>query len=198
MKTTFVKKLSLAGVTVAALLCNMQQAQAAMVGQANTWTLQGVTFADGGTASGTFSVDSFAQLTSYDITTTTIGSISGYSISGYHYISDSGRPSYSAPYDIQFYSEGNISLFEMYFVSATDTSATSSQIKLSSNSIYESLHGSREDYLSLSRKITGGSITSIVSATPEPGSAVPEPGTCATLLASLGLMGFMLRRRKTL
>ena len=29
-------------------------------------------------------------------------------------------------------------------------------------------------------------------------SAVPEPATCATLLAGLGLMGFMVRRRKTL
>lgn len=28
-------------------------------------------------------------------------------------------------------------------------------------------------------------------------SAVPEPDTCATLLAGLGLIGFMLRRRKT-
>lgn len=40
--------------------------------------------------------------------------------------------------------------------------------------------------------LPGGTVSVVA-----PIAAVPEPDTCATLLAGLGLMGFMVRRRKT-
>lgn len=44
------------------------------------------------------------------------------------------------------------------------------------------------------QQITGFSMSSVSTTS----TTVPEPATCATLLAGLGLMGFMLRRRKSL
>jgi len=48
-----------------------------------TWTLQGVTFADGGTASGSFVFDATADVYSSINITTTVGSVLGGSTYGY-------------------------------------------------------------------------------------------------------------------
>ena len=67
-------------------------AQADAPVQANTWALQGVTFYNGGTTSGIFSVDSSANLHFYEINTFAAdGSNQGY------YTSANGSDGFSNP-----------------------------------------------------------------------------------------------------
>ena len=42
-----------------------------------TWTLQDVTFTDGGTASGNFSLNQYGYVSDFSITTTMVGSFTG-------------------------------------------------------------------------------------------------------------------------
>lgn len=172
MKTILAKKLSLAGVAAAALIFNMQQAQAA-VGQANTWMLEGVTFDDGATASGTFSVDSSGTLTFYNITTTTMGMYSGE-----NYIFTPGTPLSIFNDDNTIDIVGGGSELYIFFGG-----------KSNSNSKNIVMRGSEYDANQANREITAGSISSV--------STVPEPETYGMLLTGLGLMGFMSRRRKS-
>ena len=101
-----IKSLTLAALTAFAI----GSAQAA-IGQANTWTLNDVTFNDGATAYGTFSVDASANLTYFDITTTTTSTFAG---SNYYY--NNGGVNYNYNYSMNNYIDifYNNSLNELY------------------------------------------------------------------------------------
>jgi hypothetical protein len=67
-------------------------------------TLEGVTFADGGTASGYFDLNSYGYLKSAAITTTPGTSIDGHVLPGYTYTAAGGSvPNGPAPFDSVFY-----------------------------------------------------------------------------------------------
>ncbi len=142
------------------------------------WTLSGVTFDDGGTASGIFSTDSVTgSLLSWDVTTT--GS------SGNHYLSGAAG-------------DGHIDLVNGFELLDTDLifafppslpSLRSYQFRFEflnplnfpgGNPIVAGMEGGRTTL--------SGIATSV--------SAVPEPETYAMMLAGLGLLGFAARRRK--
>jgi hypothetical protein len=68
------KKLVIGSVALAISVALSAPVQASVI----DWTLEGVTFDDGGTASGTFSIDtSTGDLVSYDITTTAGSTLGG-------------------------------------------------------------------------------------------------------------------------
>jgi hypothetical protein len=67
--------LALAGLALAATVAT---ATAAPVSYPIDWTLKNVGFSDGGTASGTFAINQYGQLQTFDVTTTTGSALSGY------------------------------------------------------------------------------------------------------------------------
>ena len=148
------------------------------------WTLSGVTFDDGGTASGTFSTDATTgSLLSWDITTTA----GNFPFGGYHYDSSSSFRDVSTPISFSVLSVNtNFSpVLDLHFVNPLNVVGVS-----------PFANGSREYHILIvqndselhQRAITAGYATSI--------TAVPDPETYAMMLAGLGLLGFAARRRK--
>lgn len=145
------------------------------------WNLVDIAFDDGGTAGGTFETDSATGfLLSYDITTTA-GSILG----GYHYY-DEGIGQFGTSYN------SNPSGFLMSNLAAEFFLQFEFSNPLMSYGVnmLQVAHEDKEWYHYPGRSTDVG-VGYAVSVAP-----VPEPETYAMMLAGLGLLGFVARRRK--
>ena len=150
------------------------------------WTLSGVTFDDGGTASGIFSTDSgTGGLLSWDITTTT-----GSTLSGFHYDSSTSLlfgNDYFGPNSF-IVAENNITRYIHFsFVNPLNVGGVN-PLHTGFNDLNLATSSWECDNCFALRAVTAGSAISV--------SAVPEPETYAMMLAGLGLLGFAARRRK--
>jgi hypothetical protein len=145
------------------------------------WNLSGVTFDDGGIAIGTFSTDSTnGQLLSYDLTTTA-GTVQG----GFHYTAAT-----STIY-------GNNVFNPNSFLITRTSPFAQPYLNLS---FVNSL-----DHVGTNTLKTGGPVTgswectncgAVRGVTGGFAQAVPEPETYAMMMAGLGLLAFVARRRK--
>jgi hypothetical protein len=80
-------------------------------------TLEGVTFGDGGTASGYFILNTYGYMESADITTTLGTSIADQSLAGYTYsTAGAGVPSGPAPFDTVFYFNSTEDAFSLILI----------------------------------------------------------------------------------
>jgi hypothetical protein len=148
-----------------------------------SWTLSGVTFGDGGTASGTFSTDSATgNLLSFDITTTV-----GTTLPGFVYDASTSRLFDNNHYSANSFVLVNNNPFAMPYLNlAFVNPLTSNGVDLLTTSGF--YFGSWEcDDCSPSRQITGG----------EAISAVPEPSTWAMMILGFAGLGLMAYRRRT-
>lgn len=83
----------------------------------STVTLEGVTFADGGTASGDFVLNSYGYIKSVDITTTAGTSIGDQPLAGYTYLTAGASvPNGPAPFDSVFYFNSTADAFGLILV----------------------------------------------------------------------------------
>jgi len=157
--------------------------------EANTiikWTLNGVTFTDGGTATGSFFYDAATQdVSALDITT------SGGSVGGYHYLDPNGD---APPYPSTGFAIVNPSadytgarFLMLYFQSAL--TSTPGTILLSTSTALPSFEGTCTNSgctaVKSLRFVKSGSIV---------GTSVPEPA--ALYLLGVGLIAVFLVRRK--
>jgi hypothetical protein len=167
--------------TVASLLIFGLLSEASASPPDVVWHLSG-TFSDGGTLAGSFAANSVTgTITSWNITTTA-GSIR----SGFHYDSSLTGAQVvepDGPWDVTF--RNNVPTFShpalvFDFVGLTSPSgfATLATYAISTSSF-------ECDNCGAYRSIASGSVTT-----------VPEPESYAMMLAGLGLMGFLARRRK--
>lgn len=155
------------------LMAASLSAQAAPI----TWTLDNVTFTDGGTATGSFTIDAAAKTWSaFDIVT------AGPALSGFNY-----NPTNSGLYFNGFGpnsftimpGDGHRYITFSFLEALNETGNT--RVILTDSS-WECMNCSPWRYMS-------GSVTSLAAD-------VPEPGTVAMFLPALGLVGWMSRRRK--
>jgi hypothetical protein len=162
--STFTKSL-----LAAAVLC-VGAAQATPV----TWTLQGVTFSDGATASGWFSYDADTHVSSAFNLSTSSGTeldAFSYNAANSHFFDNAYLPASVS----WFSNSGTPYLSLLALAPLTNAGGT---LDLSGAS-YECTNCMNF------RTVTGGTITS-----------VPEPATYSLLLAGAGLMGLLARRRR--
>lgn len=175
-----------AALLAAALLATPLVAQAIPV----TWTLSGVTFTGGGTASGSFDFDaSLNDETAYSnvsITTTTVGAFSGSSA----YYGAGFNPNESRMFD-PLNNDGHwLSLrFDTALTSFGGTSVLTNAGGFASTETFSADEYNPESQLT--RYVTAGSVTTLPLVT-----AVPEPETYALMLAGLAAVGFAAKRRK--
>ena len=149
-----------------------------------TWTLSGVTFTGGGTASGSFDFD--ADLGSYSnvaLTTTAGGSFgdssyanAAYGLSATYLSSNTGCGSAC-----------QLTLSLTFASELTNAGGTSS-LSADSNEFYY-LDDGDELFDARQRFIDAGEVSA-------PVAAVPEPETYALMLAGLAAVGFTAKRRK--
>ena len=172
-----------AAVVLATTLCAANVASAAII----TWTLNGVTFDDGGTASGYFDYDTVTgQANTFDIQTT-----AGTTLVSFHYTT-SNAFAYSNLFpsnSLAWVTNGSTRYINLAFASSLSAPGV---VNLRPGDLASNfgLTGSWEcDNCSNIRDITGGSVTS---------GAVPEPATWALMIGGFGLAGAALRRRRTL
>lgn len=155
-----------------------------------TWTLSGVTFDDGGTASGSFDFDaSLSDETAYSnisITTTTVGAYTGSS----SYRGAGFNPNEAKMFDA--YSNDGHSLFLRFDSALTGAAGTSVLTNSGGFASMETLFD-LYDYSFLDRYVTAGSVTTLASV-----AAVPEPETYALMLAGLAAVGFAAKRRQAI
>ena len=145
-----------------------------------TYTLNNVTFADGATASGSFVFDAATHLSSAYSITTTPGILTAFtwnkSDSGLYYGGGAG------PNNFTLITTNGLRVFNFSFLNPfTNAGGT---FAINTASTYECYN------CSPFRRVTGGYVTSLAP------TVVPEPGTSALMLSAIGVLAFMLRRRK--
>lgn len=162
--STFIKSLLLAAMACAGAV------QATPV----TWTLQGVTFSDGATASGWFTYDADAHVsTAFNLSTSNGPDLGAYTYdtTTSHFFDNPYLPS-----SVSWFSNTGTPYLSLLAVAPlTNAGGT---LALSGNS-YEC------DNCMNFRTVTSGMI-----------SSVPEPTSYSLLLAGAGLMGLLARRRR--
>ncbi len=151
-----------------------------------TWTLQDVTFSDGGTASGSFTIDlNRGQILNWDIETTT-----GTSLAAFDY----------TPSTANAYESSNTELFFKSINPVTGPYGTSSSLLFlyfqdpltnAGGTIDLTSQGYQCDNCAPFRTVTGGDVTTDV-----PASAVPEPSSGFLTLSSMLLIGIGLFTRR--
>jgi hypothetical protein len=157
-----------------------------------TWTLQGITFADGGTASGSFAYDATANVYSaINITTTTGSQITG---ATYSFLDPANIP-FDGPSELFVVTSNaaNLSgtpLLDFYWSPVlTNAGGTDNPVTLGSaegmctSATCSTVNQSPSSY----RIMTGGSVTTTPTATPEP----------ATFLLVGCALGFLEYRRRS-
>jgi hypothetical protein len=158
-----------------------------------TWTLSGVTFADGGTASGTFVYDADTGLySSFNITTTTGSARTG---ATYHFGTNIYAPEYSLMVTVGSGDlTGTPALYLVFssllsngggtvpLVLGADPDTTSSEASCS-----DAACGTSEP---VARQVTAGSITT------NPVTPTPAPPTWILGLIGLAALGLMMLMRK--
>ncbi|WP_010215553.1 PEPxxWA-CTERM sorting domain-containing protein [Sphingomonas sp. PAMC 26621] len=138
------------------------------------WTLSGVEFSDGGTASGTFSIDSdTGAALGYDITTS-----AGTALCSYHYTDQDGFVfrDYFTKNSIMFFNP-EVTRYTVFTFLKPLTSGITNDISTAYSS-YECRNCGD------ARFVISGFAT----------SSIPEPATWTLMLAGFGLVGFALRK----
>jgi hypothetical protein len=171
MKTKILGALALAGLVMTA---GALPAHATPI----TWTLAGVTFGDGATASGSFTMDAAAHTWSSLNISTTSGVLSAFTYDASNsgiYFNGFGPNAFSIiPGNGQRYLTFSF-LAPLPINGGTAAINTASSWECNNCGTF--------------RMVTQGSVTSAAAN-------VPEPGTLAIMAPALGLIGFLARRRK--
>ncbi|MCP9222831.1 PEPxxWA-CTERM sorting domain-containing protein [Erythrobacter sp. LQ02-29] len=168
-------KKSLFAATAAALLGTTSAHAAPIV-----WTLQGVTFTDGGTASGTFSTDSeTGSLLSFDITTTAASALGGFTYDAM----TSTVIAQNALGPNSFYI-GNKATYNKPYLSLGFMSSLASV----GTNVLDTARSYECDNCSPYRYVSAGSA---IAAS----GGVPEPATWALLILGFGAIGGVMRRQ---
>jgi len=144
-----------------------------------TWTLQDVTFVDGGTASGSFVYDTASHATSdWDITTT-----AGTTLAGFHYQPSGGLVQIDvfSTNTLLFAASPSFSSY-LYLHFAGPLTAAGGTVALLT---VRSPQGSLEAGPPVGRAVQSGSVSAVV----------PEPGVWALMILGFGATGSALRRR---
>jgi len=157
-------------------------AQATLV----TWTLNNVTFDDGGTASGWIEFDAATQSsTSYNVSLTAGSVLPAFTfVHANSYLSNVGA---YGPNSFYFWESGTGATeprtFNLSFATPLgDEGGT-----------HELLTAYSYDCANCTfRMVTGGSLTAPAAV----GNGVPEPATLGLMVPALGMLGWMARRRK--
>ena len=143
------------------------------------WSLSGVTFQDGSTASGTFSMDSdTADLILFDITTT-----NGSFFNGFHYTPSNsmyGKNS-QGPNSIYLFYPSTYRFLSFSF--EKPLTAAVSKVDINIGPSFE-CRGC-------------GSLKYVIAGQAVSMAAIPEPETYTMLLAGLGVLGLVASRRKS-
>ena len=143
------------------------------------WNLNGVTFSDGTTASGSIVMDPTARTWSSFSVSTAAGTLAAFTFdtsnSGLYFGGGAG------PNNFILMEKTGRRYFNFSFVDAMNPAGGS--FALNTASSYECMN------CNPFRRVTAGSLSS------EAAAAVPEPATTALLLPALGLMGWISRRR---
>lgn len=166
---------------------------AAMVGTVHaattTWHLSGVTFADGATATGWFDYDDVAGIGNYDLTTS-----SSATFSGFNYVPGNSSLWSALPLDANNFAWliGDRTRFLTFTFTGPLTGA-GGNVDIRRDGYAFSGSWEHDDNLGDRVVVYPTGYPSFIS----PLSAVPEVETLAMLLAGLGLVGAVARRRRS-
>jgi hypothetical protein len=166
---------------VAALLAASASAIPAKAATTLAWTLSGVTFDDGGTATGTFTTDSTnGNLLSYDLSTT-----AGTTLGAFHYDATTSKKYGDNNFGSNSFLVQTLN-FHRYINLAFNNPLTGGgfdAITIGQNS-FECNNCTPDRY------VTAGYATSVTAS-------VPEPLSWALMVVGFGLVGVAARRRTT-
>jgi hypothetical protein len=165
----------------------------ALVAQPLTWTLQGVTFSDGGTASGSFQYDAATQTYSNINITTTTGTVR--TGATYHFFSSGLGPVPPASYVLVVtIGSGDPTGTPVLFLpfSAPGLTNSGGTVTLNVGQEASCANAGCNGPATPQRFTTAGSV--VGSQTPPP--ATPAPTTSLLMLSGMAMIGFMAWRKQ--